>query len=126
LATRIRESGHLKVDLIARDWHDFYAARLDRTTGQSVDPLGNVNDVAWIINDDKETKRTYRAVQLQSGWRSGRWNFGGGYTWSKLRGNDEGEEQTQGYPPKNLPLRQWYPEYLGYPQRRPIGYLNQD
>jgi len=125
-ATRIRQSGHLKIDLIARDWHDFYAARLDTTTGQLVDPLGNVNDVAWIVNDDRETERSYRAVQLQSGWRSGRWNLGGGYTWSKLRGNDEGEEQTQGYPPKNLPLTQWYPEYLGYTQRRPIGYLNQD
>ena len=28
--------------------------------------------------------------------------------------------------PRNLPLSLWYPELLGYPQRRPFGYLRQD
>jgi hypothetical protein len=50
---------------------------------------------------------------------------GGGYTWSKLRGNDDEEEGTLSAP-RNLPLKLYYPEFLGYPQRQPIGYLRQD
>ena len=38
---------------IARDWHHFYAARVDRTTGKQVDPVTNrLIDVAWIVNDE--------------------------------------------------------------------------
>lgn len=126
--TQFFTSGVLRADVIVRDWRNFYAARLDTTTGQRVDPLGNRIDVASIINEDDETKRTYRALQVQGRWRNRRLNLGGGYSWSRLRGNDEGEELTtaSASPPRNLPLKLWYPELVGYARRRPVGYLSED
>jgi hypothetical protein len=118
-------SGFVRADYVERNWRNFYAARVDTTTGQSIDEAGNKLDVAWVINDDKETIRSYRAVQLQGTWRKGHASVGGGYTFSKLRGNDDEEEGALNAP-RNLPLRAWYPEFLGYPSRRPIGYLLQD
>jgi hypothetical protein len=117
--------GYLRTDYLSRDWRNFYGARVDTTTGQRLDSYGNKIDVAWIIND-RETVRRYRAVEMQGSWRYGRMTAGGEYTWSKLRGNDEEEEGTTGSAPRNLPLRMYYAEFLGYPQRRPIGYLKQD
>jgi len=119
------QHGSVRADYIRRDWRNFYAARVDTTTGQRIDSYGNKIDVARIINDP-ETVRRYRAVEVQGSWRYGHMTAGGGYTWSKLRGNDEEEEGTTGSAPRNLPLRLYYPEFLGYPQRRPIGYLKQD
>jgi hypothetical protein len=119
------QRGFLRADYVARDWHHFYAARVDTTTGQTIGPVGNKLDVSWIINDDSGTVRTYRAIQLQGSWRYRQVTAGGGYTWSTLRGNDDEDEGTMNGP-RNLPLRLWYPEFLGYPQRRPIGYLAQD
>jgi hypothetical protein len=117
--------GYLRADYVARDWRHFYAARVDTTTGQKIGPIGNKLDLAWIINDDSETVRTYRAIQLQGSWRYRRVTAGGGYTWSTLRGNDDEDDgSTNG--PRNKPLRLYYPEFLVYPQRRPIGYLLQD
>jgi hypothetical protein len=119
-------SASLRLDYVSRDWTHFYAARLDTTTGQRTDPLGNVVDVVQIVNDDDETVRTYRALQLQGSWQRGRLSGGGGYTLSRLRGNDEGEEGASASAPRNWPLASWYPEYLGYAQRRPVGFLRQD
>ncbi|HEY8132144.1 MAG TPA: TonB-dependent receptor [Thermoanaerobaculia bacterium] len=119
-------SGSVRIDAIARDWHNFYAVRVDKTTGQQTNAFGNTLDLAWIINDDSETVRTYRAIQLQGSWRHRKASIGGGYTWSKLRGNDDEEEEVGNVAPRNCPLRWCYPELLGYPQRKPIGYLKQD
>jgi hypothetical protein len=118
--------GFLRADYIARDWHHFYAMRVDTTTGQRLDPYGKKMDVAWIINDDAGTVRTYRAIQLQGSWRHRRVSAGGGYALSTLRGNDDAAEPAITGAPRNTPLGLWYPEFLGYPQRRPIGYLAQD
>jgi hypothetical protein len=118
--------GYLRADYIARDWHHFYAMRVDTTTGQRLDPYGKKMDVAWIINDDVGTVRTYRAIQLQGSWRHRRVSAGGGYALSKLRGNDDSAEPSITTAPRNTPLALWYPEFLGYSQRRPIGYLAQD
>lgn len=124
-AIRLRK-GHIRADYVARDWHHFYASRVDRTTGQTIDAAGNKVDLAWIINDDSETVRTYRAIQLQTSWPYARGSIGGAYGRSKLRGNDDEEETAVIGAPRNFPLPLWYPELLGYPQRRPFGYLRQD
>jgi hypothetical protein len=119
-------SGAVRLDYVARDWKHFYAARVDTTTPQGKDSLGNTLDVAQFVNDDAGTVRTYRALQLQGSWQRGSLSAGGGYTLSSLRGNDEGEDGVSSAAPRNLPLALWYPEFLGYAQRRPIGYLRQD
>jgi outer membrane receptor protein involved in Fe transport len=119
-------SASVRLDLVSRDWANFYAAHLDTSTGQRIDILGNILDVAQVVNDDEETVRTYRALQLQGSWQRGPLSGGGGYTLSRLRGNDEGEEGVSAGAPRNWPLALWYPEYFGYPQRTPVGYLRQD
>lgn len=115
----------VRVDAIDRDWKHFYAAQADTTTGQHVFPFAGNLDVVRIVNDE-QTVRTYRALQIQGGWRSGPVRAGGGYTLSALRGNDDGEEGLSVSAPRNWPLALWYPEYYGYPQRRPVGYLRHD
>ena len=123
--TQIGTNAYAKVDLVARDWNDFYAQRIDLTTPQAVDPFGNRSDVAFIVNDDEGVERKYRGVQFQGQWRPGRFMLGATYTWSRLTGNDDGEGAATATSP-NLPLDLYYPEYLGYEQRRPTGYLSQD
>ncbi|MEO6260373.1 MAG: TonB-dependent receptor [Thermoanaerobaculia bacterium] len=126
-ALRLGRQGSLRVDATTREWGGFYAARLDSTTGKQVDPEGNPIDVNWIVNDDSATSRTYRAVQVQGNWQVRSVRFGGGYTWSRLRGNTDGEgDFLNGEPATSRPLHLWYPELLAYPQRRPVGYLSGD
>ncbi len=122
---QILNNGFVRVDLVSRDFKNFYAGQLDRSTGTKADPEGNRGDLSFTINEDDETERTYRGVQLYSNFRAGRFNFGGGYTWSELKGNDVGEGAGTATI-RNLPLSTWYPEYLSYPNRRPSGFLAQD
>ena len=119
------QHGSLRADYIRRNWRHFYAARVDTTTGKQMNSVGRYADVAWVVNDDSGTIRNYHGVQLQGSWRRGRTNLGGGYTWSKLWGNDEADSLTVSAP-RNLPLQLWYPEFLAYPRRRPVGYLSAD
>ena len=119
-------SGAVRLDYVARDWKHFYAARVDTTTGQREDSFGNTVDVVRVVNDDSGTERTYRALQLQGSWQRGSLSAGGGYTLSSLRGNDDEDDGLNSAAPRNLPLALWYPEFLGYARRRPIGFLSQD
>lgn len=121
---QIRQNAYVRADAVVRDWHNFYAARIDKTTPQTTDPFGNKADLAVTINNGS-IKRTYRALVLQGSWNPGRFNFGGNYTWSKLRGNDTGESGPAATV-RNLPLSTYYPEILGYAQRLPIGFLPED
>ncbi len=114
-----------KVDFIKRDWHDFYGLKITQQTGQITAPNGTVNDLAVLVNDDSTIKRTYRAAQLTFGWNPRKWNVGGGYTFSKLRGNDTTEADgtaTSAATPYHI----YYPEFLDYANRQPIGYLTGD
>jgi hypothetical protein len=114
-----------KIDLLDRKWHDFYAVQITQATGQITAPNGTVNDLAVLVNDDNSIKRTYQAVQLQFVWNPHRWNFGGGYTYSKLRGNDTSEADGTATSPLT-PFGIYYPEFLDYAGRLPTGYLTGD
>ncbi|MDQ5872227.1 MAG: TonB-dependent receptor, partial [Acidobacteriota bacterium] len=122
---QIGSNAYAKVDLISRDWNDFYVQRIDLTTPQAVDPFGNAGEVAFIENDDSGIERKYRGVQFQGQWRPGRFLLGATYTWSRLTGNDDGEGAATATSP-NTTLDGFYPEYLNYEQRKPTGYLGQD
>jgi outer membrane receptor protein involved in Fe transport len=115
-------NAYAKVDFIKRDWHDFYGVKITKDTGQITAPNGTVNDLAILVNDDNSIKRTYRAAQLTFGWNPHRWNIGGGYTFSKLRGNDTTEADGTATSPAT-PYHIYYPEFLDYANRQPIGYL---
>ena len=121
---QIGSSGYAKIDLIKRDWKNFYAGAVTPTTPKANTPLGVPVDLT-VVTNSSDIKRTYRGVQFQGQFHPRRWNLGLNYTWSKLRGNDEGESAGSG-PIVNQPLAITYPEYAGYAQRLPVGYLLAD
>jgi len=123
--TRIGNNAYVKADFITRDWNNFYAGRLNLSTGQSLDAFGNRGDVAVTENDDGSIKRKYNGVQFQAQWTPKRFLVGATYTYSELKGNDDGEGGGTATI-RNLPLETWYPEYQGYPNRKPEGWLGQD
>ncbi|HEX8172536.1 MAG TPA: TonB-dependent receptor [Thermoanaerobaculia bacterium] len=126
---QIGSNSFARIDLINRDWHDFYATRLDQGTGRFTanNPVNNkpvTGDRAILVNDDENLERRYRGIQTQINWRPGRFNVGGGYTWSKLTGNDVPE--GDGTAAVTNTFGQFYPEYLNYTNRAPVGYLTGD
>lgn len=121
---QIGSTGYAKIDLISRNWKDFYASQVTPSTPKANTPLGVPIDLT-VVTNTSDIKRTYRGVQFQSQWHPRRINLGLNYTWSKLRGNDEGETGGSG-PVTNLPLAIYYPEYAGFSQRLPVGYLAGD
>ena len=123
--TRIGRTAFAKVDYIHRDWDNFYSRRLTLATGKVTDPFGNISDQSVTENDDGSIVRKYEGIQVQAQWTPGRFNAGGSYTYSTLKGNDDGEGAGTATI-RNLPLKVYYPEYLAYDARKPIGYLPQD
>ncbi|HEX6100900.1 MAG TPA: TonB-dependent receptor [Thermoanaerobaculia bacterium] len=119
----IGRRGFLRVDLVARDWRDFYALEVTRSTRRTTTPLGIPVDLALVRNTD-DLERTYRGVHLQGRWSASRVDAGVFYTWSKLRGNDEGE--TANGPAANLVPSIYYPELMDYERNNPVGYLRGD
>lgn len=113
-----------KVNAVLRRWSRFYNYRVDATTPRARDTFGIDHDIA-IVENTNDIKRTYQAVQIQSQWQRSRFRAALTYTWSTLRGNDEQENgEVRAVP--NAALRSYYPEFLSYTQRLPIGYLSQD
>jgi len=130
---QIGGNGFVRADLIHRKWGDFYVIRRDLTTGRT--PDGKL-DVGQIQNGSSgDFKRSYNGLQLQGSYRFlGLFNFGGNYTYSKLKGNVEGEEFNNGTVPVGViqpggnevfesPA---FPEYTRFAQNRPSGYLQED
>ena len=116
----------LRVDLIRREWHDFYARQVNEPSLRLVPPNNVAGDMSVTVNDDQFTNRSYNAVELQGNWAPlTNFTVGGNYTWSKLWGNDVGEGAGTATI-RNTPGEIFYPEYLNYDRRRPDGYLGQD
>jgi outer membrane receptor protein involved in Fe transport len=114
-----------RIDLVSRDWRDFYGYRTDRESwSQRIDPIGIPHDVA-IVENTNDVERTYRGVQFQAAWRPRRWNLGLNYTLSATRGNDEQESANNGTV-GNTPGTISYPELRNYERRLPVGYLSTD
>ena len=113
-----------RVDLISRDWRDFYAYRVDNTTPKEADFLGIPHDIA-IVQNSNDIQREYRGLQFQTNWRPRRFNFGLNYTWSELKGNDEQENAVSGTI-GNYPSALYYAEASNFEQNLPIGFLAAD
>jgi len=122
---QIGGNAFMKVDLISRHWHDFYAQSVTQNGPKAITALLGIPVDLAVIENTNEIKRSYNALQFQGQWHPRNWNAGVNYTYSKLRGNDEGETAGSG-PVANLPLSTYYPEYAGYSQRLPVGYLSAD
>jgi outer membrane receptor for ferrienterochelin and colicin len=115
---------YTRLDLVSRNWKNFYASHIDLTTPQVVDPYGIPHDVS-VIGNTNLIKREYRGAQFQSQWRKARWNSGLNYTYSTLKGNDEQESATSGTV-GNFPGAGFYPEVRNFAQYQPTGYLSGD
>jgi len=116
--------GFGRVDLIYRNWDDFYGSRIDLTTGPSPeDQFGNFTDLALVGNDDRYDRK-YTAVQTQFAYRFPIGLFAGGnYTWSRLTGNLDAENFVSGPIPGTAGE---YPEYKTFQENHPTGYLEGD
>ena len=116
--------GHVRIDLMNREWQDFYTIRRNISTGKASDADGNEFDQGVIENASDPLERTYKAVQLQGAYRLlDMLNIGGNYTWSKLRGNVEGETAS-GATGFTQPFS--YPEYNDFEANNPVGFLGAD
>jgi outer membrane receptor for ferrienterochelin and colicin len=118
---QLMQNAVARVDLVSRDWFDFYSRRIDRSTPQESDFLGIDHDIAIVENTD-DIKREYRGVQFQGNWRPSRFNFGLNYTWAELKGNDEQESATSGTV-GNFPGSTYYPELRNFDRYQPVGYI---
>src|ERR1044071_8247708 len=121
---QLASNAYAKVDLIARDWHDFFVASVTPSPRRTTTSLGIPVDLLLIRNSD-QIERTYRGVQLQAHWNPGAYQTGVHYTWSKLRGNDEGENMNAG-PIANFDPSIYYSELMSYDRFSPAGYLSGD
>ncbi len=121
---QIGQTGFAKIDLVSRDWSNFYATSITTATRRATTTLGIPVDLQLYRNTDN-IERTYRGVQMQGRWNPGRFQTGVNYTYSKLRGNDEGETAGSG-PVANVDPSSYYPEFTNYDRYLPVGYLGGD
>ena len=97
-----------RVDLVRREYGDFYNLQLDKSTGKVTDQFGNVFDLQ-IVGNSNVLERNYTALQGQFQVRPlDRLTIGGSWTWSHTIGNFNGENAGAGSV-RGLP--DFYPEY---------------
>ncbi|HEU4521020.1 MAG TPA: TonB-dependent receptor, partial [Thermoanaerobaculia bacterium] len=123
---QVGSRGYFRADYIDRDWDDYYVNITNMETGQVTEPrTGNVFDFTQVTNSDL-LDRTYQAIQMSAQYRALNWlDLGANYTWSELRGNAEGEG-TAGGPSRTGEWVFTYPEYHGFDQNAPTGFLSGD
>jgi hypothetical protein len=136
--TQLSPRAYFRADLIHRTWGDFYVLRKDLTTGKAALPAPSTRSVdqGVIETGGGDLERTYNGVQMQGNYQiASGWSLGGNYTWSKLRGNVEGEQfnnatvlagcnGTASVPGTDSGL--CAPEYQAFDENHPTGYLAGD
>jgi hypothetical protein len=136
--TQIGQRGYFRADLIHRTWNDFYVLRKDLATGKVALPAPSTAfvDQGVIETGSSDLERNYNAVQTQGQYRiNDHFTVGGNYTWSKLRGNIEGEQfnnatvlagcnGTASVPGTDSGV--CAPEYQAFDENHPVGYLSGD
>jgi hypothetical protein len=122
---QLSPNAYVRADFVNREWNNYYAQFTNLQTGQIEDPNGFPTDLTLVTNSDLFV-REYQGVQVQGQYRAfNRLNIGGNYTWSTLEGNAEGEGSGGGPQAEGGWVLQ-YPEYQGFQQNRPFGYLSGD
>ena len=129
---QVSKNAFVRLDLQHKDWKNFYALVANQSTGSvpgivtqdgtTID-LHQDFDLAFLTNSDR-FKRTYNAATLQAAYQPwARTNVGVNYTYSTLKGNVLAETTGSG-PIAETQLA--YPEYRGFAQFAPQGYLPGD
>ncbi len=124
LSKRLGSRGLFRVDLVHREWTDFYSNRRDLSTGRVDTPTGPA-DLLLVGNFGNDIlEREYSALNTQFRYRlTDRLTFAGNYTLAKLQGNIDGESEVSG--PLSLSPRE-YPEFHDPAWSFPDGYLQAD
>ena len=118
--------GYIRADYIHRDFKDFYAQFNTLAIGTVINPAtGSPSDLNLIGNSSVPTRKYWAAefagqYQLPAGF-----GVGGNYTYSKLRGNVEGETSGGG-PVTFANSTVAYSQFQGFAQNAPVGYLQAD
>ena len=123
---QIAPNAYVRADYITREWSNYYAQFTNQQTGSVIEPIsGAPSDLTLITNSD-DLVREYEGIQLAANAQFfNRLNVGANYTYSKLTGNAEGENAGSGPISSGGWIFQ-YPEYQGFAQNRPTGYLSGD
>lgn len=123
---RIGTRGSLRVDFVHREAKDMYATQVDTTTGTVTGSLAGVTrtfDRQLVVNTNA-VERKYDGFTLNAQYRFfDALTLQGNWTWSRLRGNNEGENTGSG------PIRTGilsYPEYFDAAWAYPVGDLSAD
>ncbi|MEO8033112.1 MAG: TonB-dependent receptor [Acidobacteriota bacterium] len=120
----LNPKAYVRADFIHRDWRDFYTVRRTLDTGIATDGNGTRFDIGIIENGSTNLTRKYDGLQTQWNWQILQpLSFGGNYTYSKLKGNVEGESASgaTGFLDINN-----YPQYTNFANNKPNGYLSED
>jgi len=122
-AKRLGSRGLVRADYVHRDFKDFYAQFTDLSTGQ-VPTASGPADLTILKNSNDGIERVYDGLHTQAQYRFGdRFNLGGVYTWSHLRGNFDGENAGSGPIPAAFHN---FPEYKNPAWNSPRGDLGVD
>jgi hypothetical protein len=123
VSRRLGTRGLVRVDGVYRTFRDFYATRVDSTTGQVVNDLGQRFDLI-VTENTNDLQREYAGLNVSASWRHGsRLTLGGGYTLSRTWGSIDGETSQSG-PVPGTPKQ--YPEYREARWNYPVGDLSND
>ena len=121
---RLGNQGVVRADYVHRKYGDFYASSIVPDRWVADPDVGVVLDLAEYVNYDAGLSRKYDAIMARFDYQiGGRWNFGATYTWSKTKGNNDGETGGGG-PAANTILA--YQEYKQPSWNTPDGYLLTD
>jgi hypothetical protein len=121
---RLGARGVVRADWVSRRYGDFYVQTTVPNRSATDDLTGITVDVDEYVNYNKGLERKYDAIMARFDYRIGsRWNLGANYTWSKTKGNVNGELEGWG-PVTNQILS--YVEYQDPSWNQPIGLLSTD
>ncbi|MCP4590857.1 MAG: hypothetical protein GY842_08930, partial [bacterium] len=121
---RLGTRGVLRADYVHRKYGSFYAA--ENTPGEhaEIPGSGELIDVSVYSNDDSVLRRKYHAIMARLDYQIGsRWNIGANYTWSRAKGNFDGEVDFMGPVPGSIFE---YREYKDASWHMPSGLLSLD
>ncbi len=123
LSRQLGNRGAIRADVVYRNFNDFYSERVDASTGQVTNEIGDEFDLKLVENTN-EHDRQYTALSTQVTYRFGsRTTLGGNYTLSKLWGNINGENVGSGPLSGDILT---YPEYFQRSWAYPDGDLAAD
>jgi len=117
---RLGSRGTVRIDGVIRSYHDFYATRVDTSTGIVSNSFGQRFDLG-VIENTNAIERSYKAINALIQYRPGdRVTLAGNYTLSHAYGNWDGE--TVGSGPVTSGVVN-YPEYKDPVWNNPKGDL---